>query len=169
MQAEKQQDESSMELLRTQAFKDPLVIVATGFGIGWFPFAQGTVASLVIALLFWFFVPDSPVVQYTTVFMLFIGARLTLGALVRKYGDDDAPCIVVDEFLGMAIALFLIPKEWWLYLIAFLVFRIFDIVKPWPISWLETNVKGAYGVLLDDVIAGAVALGITHLIWFTMY
>lgn len=166
---DKPQIESNLEELRAHAFKDPLVFFATGFGIGWIPFAPGTVASVVIALLFWFLIPDSLVVQYATVFLLFIGARITIGSLVRKYGPYDAPCIVLDEFLGMAIALFLVPKVWWLYVIAFIVFRIFDIVKPWPISWIEKKLHGVYGMILDDVVAGAVALTITRLIWFTQY
>lgn len=159
--------ESNADQLRSYAFKDPLVVLATGFGIGWIPFAPGTIASLVVALLVWFFVPESAVLQYAIIFLLFIVARLTLGIVVRKYGVKDESCIVLDEFLGMAIALFLVPKLWWAYLIAFLIFRIFDIVKPWPISWIEQRIRGAYGIILDDVMAGAGAAIITHLILLT--
>ena len=169
MQDDKPPIESNLEQLRAQAFKDPSIVVATGFGIGWIPFAPGTVASLVIAVLFWFIIPVSAVVQYAIIFALFLGARITIGSIVQKYGHYDAPCIVLDEFLGMALALFLVPKVWWLYLIAFAIFRIFDIVKPWPISWIEKKIQGTYGVILDDVVAGAGALIITHLIWFTQY
>ncbi|MCY3542287.1 MAG: phosphatidylglycerophosphatase A [Gammaproteobacteria bacterium] len=144
-----------------------MVVIATGFGIGWLPFAPGTIASLVIALIF-YFTPELDVTyQYAIIFLLFIVARLTLGIVVRKYGAKDESCIVLDEFLGMAVALFLLPKEWWLYIIAFLIFRIFDIVKPWPISWVEQRIRGAYGIILDDVIAGAGAAIITNLIWIT--
>lgn len=159
--------ESNAGQLRSNAFKDPLVVIATGFGIGWLPFAPGTIASLVIALIF-YFTPELDVTyQYAIIFLLFIVARLTLGIVVRKYGAKDESCIVLDEFLGMAVALFLLPKEWWLYIIAFLIFRIFDIVKPWPISWVEQRIRGAYGIILDDVIAGAGAAIITNLIWIT--
>ena len=162
------QSDSNAGQLKAHAFKDPLVIIATGFGIGWIPVAPGTIASLVLAIIFWFFVPESPAhFQYATIFLLFICTRLTLGFVVRKYRVKDESCIVIDEFLGMAAALFLVPKEWWLYLIAFLIFRIFDIVKPWPISWVDRRVPGAYGIILDDVIAGAGAATITHLIWIT--
>lgn len=159
--------ESNKEQLRSYAFKDPLVILATGIGIGWIPIAPGTIASLVVVFLFWFFVPESAVLQYAIIFLTFLSARLTLDSLVRKYGENDEPCIVLDEFLGMAIALFLVPKLWWAYLIAFLIFRIFDIVKPWPISWVEQRIRGAYGIILDDVMAGAGAALITHLILLT--
>lgn len=161
--------DSNAEQLRTNAFKDPLVVLATGFGIGWIPVAPGTVASLAMALIIWFWRPDAPVYQFTIIFLLFICARLTLGFIVRKYGEKDEPCIVLDEFLGMAVALFLVPQKWWLYVIAFLIFRIFDIVKPWPISWVEQRAPGAYGIILDDVIAGAGAAIITHLIWITTH
>ncbi len=167
MSEDKPTVESNAEQLRSNAFKDPLVVIATGFGIGWIPFAPGTIASLVIALIF-FFTPELDVeYQYAIIFLLFIVARLTLGIVVRKYGAKDESCIVLDEFLGMAIALFMVQKEWWLYVIAFLIFRILDIVKPWPISWIERRVPGAYGIILDDVIAGAGAAIITHLIWIT--
>ncbi|MYD46225.1 MAG: phosphatidylglycerophosphatase A [Gammaproteobacteria bacterium] len=162
--------DSNAEQLRANAFKDPLVVIATGFGIGWIPFAPGTVASLVIALTFFFLVPVVPeanVIQCAVIFLLFICTRLTLGFVVRKYGAKDESCIVLDEFLGMAVALLWVPKEWWLYVIAFLIFRIFDIVKPWPISWVEQRAPGAYGIILDDVIAGAGAAIITQLIWIT--
>lgn len=164
--------DSNAERLRTHAFKDPLVVIATGFGIGWIPFAPGTIASLVMALIFWFFVPVEPetrVIQFAVIFLLFIGTRLTLGFVVRKYGAKDESCIVLDEFLGMAVALFLVPQKWWLYVIAILIFRIFDIVKPWPISWVEQRAPGAYGIILDDVIAGAGAAIITHLMGITTH
>lgn len=167
MQEESVQIKSNVEQLRTHALRDPIVVVATGFGIGWFPFAPGTLASLAIAVIFWFLIPVSTFEQYLAIFALFIGTRVTLGFLVRKYGSYDAPCVVLDEFLGMAIAIFLVPKVWWLYLIAFVIFRIFDIVKPWPISWIDSKIKGAYGMILDDVVAGIGALVITHLIWLT--
>lgn len=175
MQEQEPAIESNVEQLRAQAFKDPAVVVATGFGIGWIPYAPGTIASLVIVLLFWFVtpVPDSLtaplVLHYAIIFLLFIGARITIGSVIKKYGPYDAPCIVLDEFLGMAIALFLVPRIWWLYVVAFVVFRIFDIVKPWPISWVEKKVRGVYGVILDDVIAAAIALAITHLLNLTNY
>lgn len=172
MSEDKPTIESNAEQLRSNAFKDPLVVIATGFGIGWIPFAPGTIASLVTALIFWFFVPEpesNAKIHYAVVFLLFIGARLTLGLVVRKYGAKDESCIVLDEFLGMAVALFLVPREWWLYVIAFLIFRILDIVKPWPISWIDRKSPGAYGIILDDVIAGAGAAIITHLIWITTH
>ncbi|MXZ44896.1 MAG: phosphatidylglycerophosphatase A [Gammaproteobacteria bacterium] len=173
MQEQKPVSESNVEQLRAQALKDPAVVVATGFGIGWIPFAPGTIASLVMALLFFFVTPDSVearlILHYAIVFLLFIGARISIGSVVKKYGPHDAPCVVVDEFLGMAIALFLVPTEWWAYVVAFVVFRIFDIVKPWPISWVEKKISGVYGVILDDVIAAAIALAITHLLCLTNY
>ena len=168
MSEDKPTVESNAEQLRSNAFKDPLVVIATGFGIGWIPFAPGTIASLVMVPIFWFFVPEELLFQYAVIFLLFVSARLTLGSVVRKYGAKDESCIVLDEFLGMAIALFMVHKVWWLYVIAFLIFRILDIVKPWPISWIEQRVPGAYGIILDDVIAGAGAAIITHLIWITM-
>ena len=74
--------------------------------------------------------------------------------------SNDNSFIVIDEVAGMFVALSFIAHEAILYFFAFLLFRLFDILKPWPISWVDKNVKGGFGILLDDLIAGFVAGGI---------
>jgi phosphatidylglycerophosphatase A len=65
---------------------------------------------------------------------------------------------VWDEFVGYWITMFMAPAGWWWIVIGFLLFRLFDIVKPWPIRWLDRNVAGGFGVMIDDVLAGLMAL-----------
>ena len=81
-------------------------------------------------------------------------------------GDDGA--ITVDEVLGQWVALIAIPKTWWLVLAAFIAFRILDILKPDPVGWVESKFEGASGVLLDDIVAGALVVAVLHalIFWF---
>ena len=67
-------------------------------------------------------------------------------------------CIVWDEFVGMWLTLLLAPPGWAWILIGFCLFRTFDILKPWPINWVDKNVKGGLGIMLDDVLAGIMAV-----------
>ena len=78
--------------------------------------------------------------------------------------SKDNSLIVIDEVAGMLVALSFIAHEAILYFFAFLLFRLFDILKPWPISWLDKNVKGGFGILLDDLIAGLLASGIIFVV-----
>ena len=89
---------------------------------------------------------------------------------VGKVADDlrvhDHEGIVWDEMVGMWITLWLVPEGWWWLLIGFVVFRIVDILKPWPISWVDRNVHGGVGIMLDDVLAGVFAwLVMQGLVW----
>ena len=72
-------------------------------------------------------------------------------------GEHDSGSIVIDEFAGLFITLWLLPAEplWWIA--GFLVFRLIDIAKPWPINWLDRRVKGGWGIMLDDVVAGGMS------------
>jgi phosphatidylglycerophosphatase A len=74
--------------------------------------------------------------------------------------SKDNSLIVIDEVAGMLIALSFIAHDAILYFLGFLLFRLFDILKPWPISWVDRNIKGGLGILLDDLIAGFAAGGI---------
>jgi len=84
----------------------------------------------------------------------------------QRYEVSDAPQIVADEVVGMWVALALLPMVWWLVLLAFVGFRWLDIAKPGPIGWLDREVKGGLGVMLDDLVAGLVVGSVLYLsIW----
>jgi phosphatidylglycerophosphatase A len=83
-----------------------------------------------------------------------------------QYGEgQDLKEIVADEFVGLMVALFLVPQSWILWPLTFLLFRFFDIFKPFPISHLDKNVKGGFGVVLDDLVAGLFANAYVHFLF----
>ena len=128
--------------------------IATGFGIGYLPKAPGTWAS-VVAL------PTAYAISYlggNLLLSLFIITGFIVGVFVsdiasNNMGEDDPSKIVIDEIIGQWLTLIFIPAEVMLYLFGFLLFRFFDIIKPWPISWLEKRYKGGFGIMIDDVFA----------------
>jgi phosphatidylglycerophosphatase A len=131
---------------------NPALFVATLGGIGRLKPAPGTWGSLVVL----------PLVVFGPVIALLLGLLVTLlgffatREVLRDAPDEDPGWIVVDEAAGMLIALAGLTAEAsiWGVLIAFGLFRIFDIFKPWPISWADQQ-SGAFGVMLDDIVAGA--------------
>lgn len=84
--------------------------------------------------------------------------------VVRRSGVQDPQLVVWDEFVGLWIALIAAPQGWYWMLAGFALFRLFDIWKPWPVSWADEKIKGGLGVMFDDVIAGGYALIVMQLV-----
>jgi len=125
---------------------------ATGFFSGYFPFAPGTAGSAVGLLIYW--IPNfenTIILSACTAIMLAIGIVVS-GKMEHCYGEDP-PIVVIDEVVGMWITLLLLPKSIIMSVAAFLLFRIFDIIKPPPARNLEA-LKNGWGIMLDDVMAG---------------
>ncbi len=80
----------------------------------------------------------------------------------RHLGKSDHPAIVWDEIVGMQITMILVPVTLANLMIGFLLFRFLDMAKPWPVSWFDRNIKGGLGVMLDDIVAGAIASGVLY-------
>jgi phosphatidylglycerophosphatase A len=140
------------------------VLWASGFGVGFAPSAPGTWGALVALLFWWWVLADlSVVVQAGICVGFFLLSWWSAQCVCRRFGIDDAPQIVVDEVVGMWLSLLLLEKVWWLALIAFGLFRLLDIVKPGPVGWLDKNVKGGMGVMIDDVLAGIITCGVLYL------
>jgi len=87
---------------------------------------------------------------------ILIGIRVCEKA-AQHLGNHDHPAIVWDEIVGMQITLILVPTTWANLIIGLVLFRFLDIVKPWPVSWFDRNMKGGAGIMLDDIVAGALA------------
>lgn len=136
-------------------------LAATFFGIGKIPFAPGTWASLAAAPLFYFLLPVPLVHAVVLVAVYFLGVY-TSGQYARSIGETDPSSAVIDEVLGMGLAMFLIPKQWPFVVMAFLLFRIFDIWKPYPIRRLE-KLPWGWGIMTDDLVAGLYALAWVHI------
>ena len=150
---------------RRAVLSHPAGWIASGFGSGFSPFASGTAGSAA-ALLPWLLLRDLsiPWVLGVIVASFLIGVWAS-NIVIDRLHISDPGVIVWDEFVGQWISLLplLIWPVHWVWIVAgFLLFRIFDVMKPWPCSWADRSVKGGFGVMLDDVLAGlyaAIALG----------
>ncbi|MGH8460544.1 MAG: phosphatidylglycerophosphatase A family protein [Stenotrophobium sp.] len=143
----------------------PEHLIAYGFGAGLAPWAPGTFGTLV-GLPLWFllsWLTPNPMDYLLVCAVLFAFGCWVCGESARLLGLHDAPGIVFDEIVGFAITCFPLlflplhaPRWPWL-IAAFLLFRLFDILKPWPIRWLDQKVKGGFGIMIDDVLAAIFA------------
>jgi phosphatidylglycerophosphatase A len=139
-------------------------IIGSGFLTGYIPFASGTFGSL--AALFIYLIPgfENPTILLSLIsFFTVIG--IPIGSKFEKaYGKDPAEC-TIDEFVGTWIALLFIPKTFLYVFGAFFIWRILDIVKPFPARQIE-KLRGGWGIMLDDVISGIYSLIIIHIVVF---
>jgi phosphatidylglycerophosphatase A len=138
--------------------KDPVVFIALGLGSGLSPKAPGTAGTLLTVPLVYLLQQQSILVYAAvTLFVLLTGSWIC-GYAARKLQVHDHSGIVYDEVAGFLITMMFAPKGWWWMLAGFALFRFFDAVKPWPISWLDKNVDGGFGIMADDVLAGIISL-----------
>ena len=145
-------------------YKDPIHILAIGFGSGLISKAPGTVGTFMALILFFFISQLSPIA-----FWLFIIISTVLGIWIcdkasKDTNTKDDPRIVWDEFCGLWLALGLLEYNTINIILGFILFRAFDIIKPWPIAFFDKKVKGGLGIMLDDIIAGLFAALCTYFI-----
>lgn len=144
----------------------PEAVIATWFGVGLVPGAPGTAGSLAALPFAW------AIMSYlglrglaVAIVVVFVAGVWAAGRYARARGVADPGSVVVDEVAGQWLAVILVPPDLLAYAIGFVLFRAFDIIKPWPISWLDRTVKGGFGVMLDDLLAGALAAILLWNIW----
>ena len=150
------------------------VLILTMFGIGRSKFAPGTLASLVTCLIYFpiFIYKPNFLILIITFAIFSIYSIVLIDQLENKFKKKDPREIVIDEFIGQSIPILsvyvtinitgAIDKDWYDYLdfllvsfiSFFMLFRFFDIIKPYPINWIDKNMKNSYGVILDDIVAG---------------
>jgi phosphatidylglycerophosphatase A len=142
-----------------------ILILATGFGVGYSPIAPGTLGTLIIIPVYYFLseIP-SPIYEITLISFFFLSVWISENA-EKSFGKKDDPRIVIDEMVGFLISMLWIPKVTLSIIMGFILFRFFDILKPFPIRRLERRLKGGFGVVLDDVLAGAYANIILHFLY----
>lgn len=158
-----------MNKVPASVWKNPIHFLAFGLGSGAAPWAPGTFGTLAAVIpYFWFQQLSLPwylvMLAVTTVIGIWLCDRTSKDIGVKDHGG-----IVWDEFVGFWVTMTLAPAGilWIVY--GFVLFRIFDILKPWPIKWADQKVSGGLGVMLDDIIAGVMAaaiLQITAYFWF---
>jgi phosphatidylglycerophosphatase A len=141
---------------------DPIHFLAFGFGSGLSPKAPGTVGTLV-ALPLVYGLMYLPLVGYLCcLLMLSLIGIYICGESAQRLNTHDHSGIVFDEFVGMAVTMTAVPmKLHWLAL-GFLLFRCFDIFKPWPIREADHRLSGGFGIMLDDIIAGIFSCVLLH-------
>ena len=142
-------------------------LVATALGSGYSPVAPGTAGSLLAVLIIYFLSPISGWVLSIAMLLLFFIGVYSSTALEKDLGKDPSK-VVIDEVVGMGISLIFLPKNWMLFLAAFILFRLFDIFKPFPVNKME-NLKSGWGIMMDDVVAGFYALAIVHLLHYYIF
>jgi phosphatidylglycerophosphatase A len=145
-------------------FTQPIHFFAFGFGSGLAPKAPGTFGTLAAVPLFYgLSFLALPYYIAACIFACIVGIYLC-GRSAEKLNTHDHPGIVWDEFAGFFITMLGFSVTWQNLLIGFILFRLFDIIKPWPIKWIDKKVAGGFGIMLDDVIAGVFAWASLHLI-----
>ncbi|MGC4080556.1 MAG: phosphatidylglycerophosphatase A [Vicinamibacterales bacterium] len=129
--------------------------LATALGAGYAPAAPGTFGSAV-GLFLWWLLPASPVVQAATIVVVFIVGSWSGSVAERHFGKSDPGHVVIDEVLGQLMTLFMNPVGWIGALVGFGLFRLMDIVKPYPANRFEA-LHGGVGIMADDAMAGVYA------------
>jgi len=144
---------------------DPIHFLALGFGSGLAPKAPGTFGTLAAIPVFLLLSLLSPLPYALTVFLMSIAGIYICGKTAKDVGVHDHGAIVWDEFIGFFITMFMVPLSITSVLVGFILFRFFDIFKPWPISLADKKLEGGFGIMFDDVLAGLLSLLIMHLIF----
>jgi phosphatidylglycerophosphatase A len=137
--------------------KPLITFFATGGYSGYAPVAPGTAGSLVGVGLYLILKDLAPHLYLGIGAILFAVGIWAAREAERIYDEPDSRAIVIDEVVGMLFTLALLPFGWGLLLVGFLLFRLFDVLKPFPIRLLETRVSGGWGIMLDDLVAALYA------------
>jgi len=138
--------------------RNPFHLLSLGLGSGLAPKAPGTFGTLAAVVIYLLLLQQLPQAVYLAALIAVSGLGVFLcGQTAAAMGVHDHPAIVWDEFAGFWLTAYLLPDGWWWVLVAFVLFRVFDILKPWPISWLDKRMKGGFGIMIDDIVAGLFA------------
>jgi len=151
-------DKHSKTQVPVKLLLNPAHCLSLGFGSGLAPKMPGTMGTLIGVILFILL----PVLDWR-IYLSIVTLAFIVGVFLCDYTANalnvhDHPGIVWDEIVGYFITMFMVPKSWLWIVIGFVLFRIFDILKPWPISLADKKVHGGFGIMLDDIIAGVFAL-----------
>jgi phosphatidylglycerophosphatase A len=143
--------------------RHPAQFFAFGFGSGLAPRAPGTAGTLV-AIPLYLLIAQWSLLHYTVFVLLaaLLGVWIC-GVASRQLQVHDHPGIVWDEFVGFWITMWAVPLDWRWVIAGFLVFRLYDIVKPWPVRLLDRKVGGGFGIMIDDMLAGVMACLTLHI------
>ena len=151
-------------MLTKTVLSSPIHLLAFGFGSGLSPLAPGTIGTLA-AIPLYLLMARLPWAYYILILVAAIAVGIWLcGESARLLGVHDHGGIVWDEFVGFWITMLFVPPEWLWIVLGFLLFRLFDVWKPWPIRLIDKQVDGGLGIMLDNILAGIYALLVLHII-----
>ena len=140
--------------------RHPLGLLGFGFGSGLAPVAPGTAGTLA-AIPLYLLLKDLPLAGYLAVVaLLFLIGLPVCAHAARRLGVHDHPAIVWDEIVGYLVTMIAAPPGLGWIVAGFVLFRFFDILKPWPIRWCDHRVSGGFGIMLDDLLAGMISAGL---------
>lgn len=145
-------------------WNNPVHWIACGFGTGAAPVAPGTFGTLLGVPLFYVMQPlGLPMYLLLTLLMFVVGVWVCAAA-ANALAVHDHSGIVWDEVVGYLVTMIAVPFTWYWAVAGFALFRLFDIIKPWPINWFDQKVRGGFGIMLDDVLAGCYAAISLHVL-----
>jgi phosphatidylglycerophosphatase A len=143
--------------LALRVLREPVHWIPFGFGAGLLPLAPGTWGSAVAVLAYWLTPPLTLLQNLGIVVGGFVLGMWLCGLSSRRLGVHDHPGIVFDEIVAMWATLAVVPRQWHWTLFAFVMFRVMDVWKPWPIREADHRIGGGLGIMLDDVLAAVLA------------
>jgi phosphatidylglycerophosphatase A len=141
----------------------PVNFLALGFGSGLAPVAPGTAGTLVAIPVYLLRQPLAPGIYLPLVAALFVAGIPICAYTAKRLDVHDHPGIVWDEVVGYLVTMAFAPAGWLWVMAGFILFRIFDVAKPWPILWLDRQVSGGFGIMLDDLLAGVFSAAVLQL------
>ncbi|MFN3966344.1 MAG: phosphatidylglycerophosphatase A [Endomicrobiia bacterium] len=147
--------------------KNLIIFLATGLGVGFLPFAPGTFGTILSFLIWWIFIPDKIFIQIIVLVSGVILAFFVSDMAEKIFLQKDEQKIVIDEIIGFWVALVGIPKKFIFVLLAFFIFRIFDVLKL-PFIGNIQKLNGGAGIILDDILAGLLTNFLIHIIIFAV-
>lgn len=154
------------KLSAKQILTDPVLFLAFGFGSGLAKKAPGTCGTVAAIPVYYLFIQFNNVWIYSLLTIIATVAGVWFcDVAAKKLNEHDYGGIVWDEVAGYLITLWFVPYSWQAVILGFILFRIFDIIKPFPIEWVDKHVHGGLGIMLDDVLAAVFAGG---LLWLAM-
>jgi phosphatidylglycerophosphatase A len=157
-------DYGKNQLTPRQILTDPILFLAFGFGSGLAKKAPGTCGTLAAVPLYCLLAQTGNIFYSAVTIAVMVVGIWICGLAADKLGEHDFGGIVWDEIAGYLITLWWIPFTWKGVVLGFILFRFFDILKPWPIKWADRKVEGGFGIMLDDVLAGVIANFVLRLI-----
>ena len=151
------------EKLSPRLLTHPVDFLALGFGSGLVPKGPGTAGTVVAIPVYLLLAPLALNIYIALVAALFVVGIPICAHTARRMGVHDHPAIVWDEIVGYLVTMMFAPTGWLWVVVGFVLFRLFDIAKPWPIRLLDRNVGGGFGIMVDDLLAGIFAAAVLQL------